>query len=64
MGIGLAAVEGSEIEVLKGVDHDAFRFRYMLIECRNIMRLSNYLKPLRYRMVEKFYEHDYLLASR
>lgn len=56
-------VEGSEIEVLKGVDHEAFRFRYMLIECRDIARLSDYLGPLRYRMVEKFNEHDYLFAD-
>ena len=56
-------VEGSEIEVLKGVDHEAFRFRYMLIECRDIARLSDYLGPLRYRLVEKFNEHDYLFAD-
>jgi FkbM family methyltransferase len=56
-------VEGAEIEVLKGVDHEAFRFRYMLIECRNIARLSEYLETLRYRLVEKFNEHDYLFAD-
>ena len=53
-------VEGSEIEVLsKGVDHDAFKFRYMLIECRDIERLQSYVEPLGYRYVEKFNEHDY-----
>jgi FkbM family methyltransferase len=56
-------VEGSEIEVLKGVDHEAFRFRYMLIECRDIARLNHYLSTLRYRLVEKFNEHDYLFAD-
>jgi FkbM family methyltransferase len=56
-------VEGAEIEVLKGVDHAAFRFRYMLIECRDIGRLSDYLEPLGYRLVEKFNEHDYLFAD-
>lgn len=56
-------VEGSEIEVLKGVDHEAFRFRYMLVECRDIARLSDYLGSLRYRLVEKFNEHDYLFAD-
>jgi FkbM family methyltransferase len=57
-------VEGSEIEVLKGVDHGVFRFRYMLIECRDITRLNDYLEPLRYSLVEKFNEHDYLFADR
>jgi len=56
-------VEGAEIEVLKGVDHEAFRFRYMLIECRDIARLSDYLEPLGYRLIEKFNEHDYLFAD-
>ena len=56
-------VEGSEIEVLKGVDHEAFRFRYMLIECRDIVRLTGYLGALRYRLVEKFNEHDYLFVD-
>jgi FkbM family methyltransferase len=56
-------VEGSEIEVLKGVDHGAFRFRYMLIECRDIARLNDYLGALNYRLVEKFNEHDYLFSD-
>jgi FkbM family methyltransferase len=56
-------VEGSEIEVLKGVDHEIFRFRYLLIECRDITRLSDYLKGAHYRLVEKFNEHDYLFAN-
>lgn len=55
-------VEGSEIEVLKGVDHETFRFRYMLIECRDLARLSEYLGKLRYHLIEKFNEHDYLFA--
>jgi FkbM family methyltransferase len=56
-------VEGAEIEVLRGIDHEAFRFRYLLIECRDIVRLTNYLKTERYRLVDKFNEHDYLFAS-
>jgi FkbM family methyltransferase len=55
-------VEGAEIEVLKGVDHSAFSFRYMLIECRDIAKLQNYLMPLGYRLLEKFNEHDYLFG--
>jgi len=56
-------VEGAEIEVLKGVDHEAYRFRYMLIECRDIARLTEYLASSGYRLVEKFNEHDYLFAD-
>jgi hypothetical protein len=56
-------VEGSEIEVLKGVDHEIFRFRYPPIECRDITRLSDYLRGVHYRLVEKFNEHNYLFAN-
>lgn len=57
-------VEGSELDVLKGVNHDAFKFRYMLIECRDIARLEDYLAPLSYCLTKKFNEHDYLFAYR
>lgn len=56
-------VEGAEIEVLKGVDHKAFRFDHMLIECRDIDRLTLYLKTVHYKLLEKFNEHDYLFVD-
>lgn len=56
-------VEGAEIEVLKGVDHSQFRFKYMLIESRNIEKLEAYLMPLNYRLAEKFDEHDYMFVA-
>ena len=56
-------VEGAELEVLKGIDHDAFRFRYMLVECRDLARLARYLRPLQYSLLEKFNEHDYLFKD-
>jgi hypothetical protein len=57
-------VEGAEIEVLKGVDHSYFSFRYMLIECRDIAKLRNYLDPHGYDLVERFNEYDYLFCHR
>jgi len=56
-------VEGAELEVLKGIDHQKFRFAYMLIECRNIDRLSQYLAGHGYRLVDQLSFHDYLFAS-
>lgn len=56
-------VEGAELDVLKGVDHNAYRFRYMLVECRNLPRLKEYLEFQNYRFIEKFNEHDYLFAD-
>ncbi len=56
-------VEGAELEVLKGVDHQAFRFKYLLVECRNFTRLNDYLQIHGYRFVEKLSEQDYLFAG-
>lgn len=56
-------VEGAELEVLKGVDHQTFRFKYLLVECRDFTRLSDYLEKQGYRFVEKLSGQDYLFAS-
>lgn len=56
-------VEGAELDVLKGVDHQAFRFKYILVECRDFPRLSVYLKDQGYSFVEKLSGQDYLFAG-
>jgi FkbM family methyltransferase len=56
-------VEGAELEVLKGVDHQEFRFKYILVECRDFTRLSDYLKNQGYFFVEKLSEQDYLFTG-
>lgn len=56
-------VEGAELEVLKGVDHQAFRFKYILVECRDFPRLDAYLEKQGYRFIEKLSSQDYLFAS-
>lgn len=56
-------VEGAELEVLKGVDHQAFRFKYILVECRDFPRLSSYLENQGYRFAEKLSGQDYLFAG-
>ena len=56
-------VEGAELEVLKGVDHQAFQFKYLLVECRDFPRLSSYLASHGYRFIEPLSGQDYLFAS-
>jgi FkbM family methyltransferase len=56
-------VEGAELEVLKGVDHQAFRFKYILVECRDLPRLSAYLENQGYRFAEQLSGQDYLFAD-
>ncbi|MES2993290.1 MAG: FkbM family methyltransferase [Pseudomonadota bacterium] len=56
-------VEGAEIEVLKGVDHERFKFRYILVECRDLPAMQDYLQTQGYTLVEKISEHDYVFAG-
>ncbi len=57
-------VEGAEIEVLKGIDHTTYRFKYMCIECRDIAKLTDYLDPFGYKFKERLSVHDYLFVDR
>jgi FkbM family methyltransferase len=56
-------VEGAEIEVLKGVDHTAFRFKFILVECRSLAEMQAYLGAQGYRFVDSFSQHDHLFTS-
>jgi FkbM family methyltransferase len=56
-------VEGSELEVLKGLDHLEYRFSFIVIEIRNFETMNSYLISLGYQLVEKMSTHDYLYAD-
>ena len=55
-------VEGAELEVLKGIDHQMFRFKYILVECRDFQRLNMYLMENGYNFVDKLSHQDYLFS--
>lgn len=56
-------VEGAEIEVLKGVNHQYFSFKFICVECRDIDKMKRYLEPLGYQLTEKLSPHDYLFKK-
>lgn len=53
-------VEGAEIEVLKGIDHSHFRFKYLCIESRSKDKLDAYLAENQYVFVEQISTIDCL----
>lgn len=53
-------VEGSEIEVLKGVDHEKYRFKLMCIETRSPEVLTAYINQYGYIHKEKISHHDHI----
>lgn len=56
-------VEGVELQVLEGLDHNTFRFRWLLVECRSFPRMNAYLQERGYQFVRSLSEHDYLFAD-
>lgn len=57
-------VEGAELEVLKGVDFNKYKFKFMLIEVRDIKRLEDFLAINGYYLVDKLSDHDYLFKNK
>ncbi|MBE0435392.1 MAG: FkbM family methyltransferase [Methylomicrobium sp.] len=56
-------VEGAEIEVLHGINHQCYRFNYILVECRNIERMEYEMKQNGYMKIDKLSVHDYLFKD-
>jgi FkbM family methyltransferase len=56
-------VEGAELAVLQGVDHSVFRFKHMLVECRDVSRFEEHVIPWGYERVAQLSVHDYLYAD-
>lgn len=56
-------VEGVELEVLQGVNHEDYRFRYICVESRNFELIHTYLTRNSYEYVSKLSDHDYLFID-
>lgn len=56
-------VEGGEIEVLKGIDHSKYRFKWILVEARDEKRITEFLEGKGYRLHSKLSAHDYLFSG-
>jgi FkbM family methyltransferase len=53
-------VEGSELEVLAGVDFEKTNFRYVVIETRSIDQVRLFFGPKHYEEIGQLTHHDYL----
>jgi FkbM family methyltransferase len=57
-------VEGSELAVLEGVDHEKYRFKYILIETRDKDTTVKCLGEYGYELVNAISKMDLLFASK
>jgi FkbM family methyltransferase len=53
-------VEGAELSVLSGINFKKYNFKYLMIECRNLISIKKILKKNGYKLIEKLSHHDYL----
>ena len=56
-------VEGAEMEVLKGLDFSRYAIRYLLIECRSLSRMADFLAGHGYEYVETLSRNDALFRK-
>lgn len=56
--------EGTELEILKGIDHSRFRFRFICVESRQFEVVNKYLSAQQYMYVESLSHHDYLFQDK
>lgn len=53
-------VEGAELAVLSGLNFDKYKFKYMLIECRDKENIKKFLDNHGYELKDSLSHHDYL----
>jgi|AntAceMinimDraft_1070359.scaffolds.fasta_scaffold66752_2 FkbM family methyltransferase len=53
-------VEGAELEVLGGIDFKLFTISWILVESRDLKRISHFLEPRGYSLHSPISDHDYL----
>jgi len=56
-------VEGNELEILKGLSHINYRFKYIVVETPNFTTISNYLLEKKYKFIKNLSPHDYLFKN-
>lgn len=56
-------VEGAEIEVLKGINFEEYKFKFILVESRNLDKTKEFLINKNYSFVKSFSNLDFLFKS-
>ncbi len=56
-------VEGSELEVLSGINHEAYRFNLICVETSDINKMTSFMKLNNYELLKQVTNHDYFFKD-
>ena len=55
--------EGTELEILEGLNFDHYKVNYILIESRNINQTVKFFKNKNYKLIDHLDDKDYLFCD-
>lgn len=62
--LAIIDVEGSEIELLKGIEFNEVDIEYFCIETYNFDALNDFMKKKNYRLIKKIHKEDYVYKKK
>ncbi len=64
LDLAIIDVEGSELELLEGINFNKIKINYLCIESYNINKLRNYMKKKNYKFITKLHKEDYVFKRK
>ena len=58
--LAIIDVEGSELELLKGINFEKIKINYFCIETYNFEKLNNFMNNQNYKFITKLHREDYV----
>ena len=62
--LAIIDVEGSELELLAGINFSKVRINYMCIESYNFKKLNKFMKHKNYVFISKLHKEDYVFKKK
>ncbi len=64
LDLAIIDVEGSELELLKGINFDKIQINYLCIESYNFDKLRKYMISKNYKFITKLHKEDYVFKKK
>ena len=64
INLAIIDVEGSELELLAGIDFEEIYIEYFCIETYNFEKLNNFMKLKNFKFIKKLHQDDYVFINK